>query len=258
VLLTFDGYDEKVKIAPKASVDKMLGSIKTYDTRSRAEFAAGNYDYFRANDDFAGLARDSKPKSALVSLPARAAVFAAATVLCATALLGSIIFNQRVSDAKWFRHSVSGASAAPSQKRPVHVPPPSPQLVAQPLPENARLRSFTDLDRIAPFEIEADQWHNYLLKLVDAHGGTPVLTVFVRKGMTATIDVPLGTYEVRLAAGESWFGDEYLFGPDTAYSKADKQFAFDVINNDIRGFTLTLSLVTNGNLRTSTIKPEEF
>jgi len=73
-----------------------------------------------------------------------------------------------------------------------------------------------------------------------------------------TIDVPLGTYEVRYAGGETWYGYTYLFGKDTAYSKADETFTFEVVGNQISGFTITLYQVVNGNLSTSRIRPNEF
>ena len=72
------------------------------------------------------------------------------------------------------------------------------------------------------------------------------------------VEVPLGTYEVRYASGESWYGYEYLFGPGTSYSKADKTFTFKVVGNQISGFTITLYKVSHGNLHTSTISPTEF
>jgi hypothetical protein len=125
------------------------------------------------------------------------------------------------------------------------------------LPYSGSVRTYTSAERIAPFEIKAAQGSHYLVRLVDA-SHAPVLIVFVRRGTTVNVDVPLGTYEVRYASGESWYGYEYLFGPATAYSKADKTFTFEVVGNQVSGFTITLYKVAGGNLRTSTIKPTEF
>src|SRR5262249_4138317 len=133
-----------------------------------------------------------------------------------------------------------------------------PSIPERPLPENGSVRSFTTAEREAPFEIKAARGSNYLLKLVNAYTNAPVLTVFVRSGTTVTIDVPLGTSEVRYPSGESLYGDEYLFGPDTAYSKADRTFTFEVAGNQVSGFTITLYKVPYGNLQTSAIKPTEF
>ena len=85
-----------------------------------------------------------------------------------------------------------------------------------------------------------------------------MLTVFVHSGTSLTIEVPLGTFEVRYASGTSWYGDEYLFGPDTVYSKAASTLTFDVVGDQIRGFGITLYKVPHGNFRTLRITPTEF
>ncbi len=126
------------------------------------------------------------------------------------------------------------------------------------LPFSGSVRSYSTAERVAPFEIKAAKGSHYLLKLVDAYTGTPVLTVFVRSGTMVKVDVPLGNYEVRYACGSTWYGYKLLFGPDTAYSKAEKTFTFEVVGNQLRGFTITLYRVANGNLHTSRIRPTEF
>ena len=68
----------------------------------------------------------------------------------------------------------------------------------------------------------------------------------------------LGTYEVRYPSGDKWYGYEYLFGPETSYSKADKTFTFRVEGNQVSGFTITLYKATDGNLHTSPIEPTDF
>lgn len=98
----------------------------------------------------------------------------------------------------------------------------------------------------------------YLVKLADYKSGDTVMNVFVRSGSTIEADVPLGTYEVRYACGKKWYGYEYLFGPDTLYSKADKLFDFKMEGNQVRGYTITLFKVADGNLRTSSIGAADF
>ena len=72
------------------------------------------------------------------------------------------------------------------------------------------------------------------------------------------IDVPLGNYIVKYAAGDRWYGYEHLFGPETGYSKAGEVFSFAVVGNKISGYTITLYKVRNGNLHTQTIRKEDF
>lgn len=149
-----------------------------------------------------------------------------------------------------------------SPVRPVTSSPPAyrttftePQL---PLPLNGEIQAFTTRQAIAPFEIKSSYGGHYLVKLVDSYTKNPIMTVFVHGGMTANVDVPLGTYEVRYASGELWYGYEHLFGPDTAYSKADQSFYFRNDGSQVSGYTITLYKVRNGNLQTSKIRKEQF
>ena len=133
-----------------------------------------------------------------------------------------------------------------------------PDYPTQPLPYSGQVRSFTSEACIAPFQIKAAQDSHFLLKLVDSHNKSTALTVFVQGGTTVNIKAPLGNYEVRYAAGDTWYGDNLLFGPDTSYSKADETFAFRQIGNEVQGFTITLYKVLHGNLSTSPIDPKQF
>jgi hypothetical protein len=97
-----------------------------------------------------------------------------------------------------------------------------------------------------------------IVKLSDYYTGRAVLSVFVHGGSTVNLDVPIGTYKIKYASGEHWYGATHLFGPDTAYSKADSSFDFRVIGNQVSGYTLTLYKVVDGNLQTTPISPNEF
>lgn len=146
----------------------------------------------------------------------------------------------------------------PQRSQPVRQQQTSFSQPQQPMPLSGSVRRFTTAKPMAPFEIKAAQGSHYLLKLVDAYTYSPVMTVFVRSGDTVEVEVPLGTYEVRYASGNIWYGYEYLFGPETSYNKADKNFSFEVIGSQIRGFTITLYKVAHGNLQTLPIKPTDF
>lgn len=110
----------------------------------------------------------------------------------------------------------------------------------------------------APFEIKAGQGSHFLVKLVHVGTNQPAMTIFVRSGETVEVEVPLGTFEVRYASGDTWYGDDLLFGPETSYSKADTFFTFEIVGNQIRGFTITLYTVAHGNLKTKAIGASEF
>jgi len=132
------------------------------------------------------------------------------------------------------------------------------QKMERPLPYSGKVRFRGDDSCVAPFQIKAAYGSHYLLKLVRIDTDEDVLDVFVRGGTTVEIKVPMGEYEVRWASGETWYGYDRLFGPETSYSKADTTFSFQFNGDQISGYTITLYKVANGNLRTSEISPKAF
>lgn len=129
---------------------------------------------------------------------------------------------------------------------------------AQPIPLNGETQSFSGKGALAPFRIKAPSGSNFVVKLEDASTGKMVLTIFVRGGDTTLVHVPLGTYIVKYAFGETWYGDKELFGPMTKYSKAERTLVFQKEGDQFTGYFLTLSTPAKGNLKASGIKPDEF
>lgn len=144
--------------------------------------------------------------------------------------------------------------AAPS------TPPPRPTFTEPELtpPVSGEMHQYTTKNGVAPLQIRSSSGSNYLVKLDDVTTGQPVLSVFVCGGQTEEINVPLGTYVVKYASGDRWFGYTHLFGPDTQYSKADQTFSFTFDGYQYSGYTVTLYKVQNGNLSTSKISPDDF
>ena len=139
----------------------------------------------------------------------------------------------------------------------VPTPPPfnEPEL---PLPQSGEAINYSNRTPHAPFEIQSAAGTNYLVKLSDLYSGEPVMTIFVRGGSPVNVDVPEGTYWVKYAAGEKWYGYDYLFGPRTGYSKASETFTFGNDGRRYTGYTITLYKVRDGNLHTQDINPEDF
>lgn len=129
-----------------------------------------------------------------------------------------------------------------------------------PLPENGALTRYHSSEAVAPFGVRtrgAADGH-YFIKLVESDSDESVLTVFVRGGQGVEVAVPLGSMEMRYAVGSSWYGEQFLFGPDTTYHTADKVFAFTESGNTLSGFTVELTLRRGGNLPTSKIPPGQW
>jgi hypothetical protein len=145
--------------------------------------------------------------------------------------------------------------------QPQLAPPPTPPPFnepAEPLPENGEVSKYANFDGLAPFEIKSPSGTNYLVKLTNALTDDPIQTIFVRGGTTVEVKVPLGTFSVKYAAGDTWYGYRHLFGPMTVYSKASELFTFKNNGTSYNGYTITLYKVRNGNLSTQQIDPGDF
>ena len=126
------------------------------------------------------------------------------------------------------------------------------------LPVSGTTRRHTVAEGVAPLEIKTSGESNYLVKVVDPATRRDILDIFVRGGEVVEVEVPLGTFLIKYAAGKTWYGYDYRFGPNTAYSKADTTFHFRREGDRIAGYTITLYTVARGNLRTSRIPAAEF
>ena len=125
-------------------------------------------------------------------------------------------------------------------------------------PPNGKTCNGTNRDCIAPLEIRSQTGANYLVKLVNIAYPEEYFEVFVRGGNTVNVDVPIGSYIFKYASGEKWYGDQYLFGPKTACSKASTAFTFQQKGDEVIGCSVTLYKIVGGNLNTEKIKPSEF
>ncbi|EHJ04393.1 hypothetical protein [Marinobacter manganoxydans] len=127
-----------------------------------------------------------------------------------------------------------------------------------PLPQTGAMERYTGQLGEAPLQIKTSSGANYLVRLEDMSSGENVMDIFVRGGTTVEVEVPLGTFELKYAAGQKWYGMPHLFGPETTYSKADTAFRFFIEGQQVRGYTVTLYQVQGGNLQTSKINPGQF
>lgn len=109
-----------------------------------------------------------------------------------------------------------------------------------------------------PFKVTAGRGVNYFIRLADWQSGVPVIAVFVRAGEQVEIGVPPGTYRVKFASGQQWYGENIWFGPDTDYSMVDASVSFSVQGNQLLGHELKLEQVLNGNLRRQKISAATF
>ncbi len=146
-------------------------------------------------------------------------------------------------------------SANPSnpQPEPIFSQP------VQPLPQTGdNNASFSR--GVAPLNIKtsAGGGYHYFVKLVNTTNNQELGSYFIRSGGVLDIEVPVGIYEIKYATGKQWYGVNYLFGPETVYSKAESTFNFSFDGYQYNGYTVELIMQQNGNLRTSGIQPNQW
>lgn len=110
-----------------------------------------------------------------------------------------------------------------------------------------------------PFKISTNEdGPSWLIKLSNYDSNLPVMTIFVRAGETVEVKVPLGSYKVKFASGERWYGRTNLFGPDTDYSMIEHPLGFRIDGDRLVGHALSLTAVPSGNLRRKEIAAADF
>ena len=111
----------------------------------------------------------------------------------------------------------------------------------------------------APLMIKTrNQGYHHYIKIIHDRTKKQILIAYLRNGDSIEFDVPFGDYLITYATGNNWYGERFLFGPDTNYGKADKVFEFKKTGNQVFGYTVELFLQPNGNLSTSKLSPFQF
>lgn len=128
----------------------------------------------------------------------------------------------------------------------------APDLIEQPLP-NTGDTDNPNFYGDNPLIIKTQYGKNYWVRISNSINDATMASYFVRGGDTLNIEVPKGSYTIKYASGDSWYGTAHLFGKKTQYAKADKVFEF---NNN--GYTIELIYQTNGNLNSKQLNANQF
>jgi hypothetical protein len=103
---------------------------------------------------------------------------------------------------------------------------------------------------------------HYLIKVVEWETGKVVQTLFVRSGEKAVVKLPIGRYKIRFAAGETWYGDQNLFGRSTRYGEFTEKSDARPVKFDLSkpgaGWEMGFYSCLTGNMQNKTISPEDF
>ncbi len=116
---------------------------------------------------------------------------------------------------------------------------------------------YVVLDAIS-LDSNTDSNTSYFEQMMNKHALGGRICFYVRAESVAEIKVPLGEYEVFYATGDTWYGKDHLFGPDTRYYKCDDTFSFTETSEGYNGWTISLTPVLNGNLDTDEISEADF
>lgn len=264
VRFVFDTGAETMSFSQRNAYEQAVTAARVFDAKLRAAKEQDQYDYLIDEDDFHSWESDSgsKPRK----LPSSQTLIFVLVSLAIAALLTSLAASINSTSFPYKPPSrfaslepiAYGASSPAITPLPINTPAPAFTEPELPLPKSGEVRRYTTDKGVAPLSIKSAADANYLVKLDDAYTGRQVLSVFIRGGQTEEIKVPLGRYIVKYASGDRWYGYRHLFGPDTQYSKADREFPFSFDGDSYVGYTLTLYKVRDGNLSTSPIKPDDF
>src|SRR5262249_50757200 len=106
---------------------------------------------------------------------------------------------------------------------------------------------------------------NYLVKLVNIADEKDQIMIYVKGGESYSTKVPLGGYRIRAASGNTWYGRNDLFGPDTQFFRLRSKwgdeanvFKFTQQGNKILGMTLSFKKAVHGNMEEEKISRSEF
>lgn len=261
------------KLSSEAVCAQLCAMLDTFRDRVNIARAQEDIRYFYTEDDFREFDPEAPPVEPPTPTRRILKVLGITLAVYFAFYLGAFLYNRQRTDRS--EGSAVYGYQAPAQPyvAPVSEDRPSPSVfvplspapaVVQPthpeyaLPDNGWSQSYSGELAVARFKVSAPEGTQYWVMLVDATTSVPVVAMFVRGGSTAEVKVPVGSYVVKFASGKNWYGTTYLFGPDTAYGKADQAMRFWIEGNIVHGHSMTLYKVRNGNLHTHSISASEF
>ena len=95
---------------------------------------------------------------------------------------------------------------------------------------------------------------NLVIKLENTSTKKEICWFLIVKGNSHKMPIPPGSYIIKLAMGERWYGDKYLFGTQGSYSKIDQEITIPEYTN----YTIFLEPNLLGTLTQQNIEANEF
>lgn len=157
------------------------------------------------------------------------------------------------------------ADDPPAMLEATPAPSPSPTIgyISVPFPSHGTVElasgQAVDPYESAPFEIKtssANRFYYIVLKSLSY----PYVNcyIYLHGGEPAEVSVPLGSYEMYYACGDSWYGESVRFADTGGDFVAEDTFDFTSSGGYVYGYTVTLYDVYYGNLETSPVNAADF
>lgn len=134
------------------------------------------------------------------------------------------------------------------------TPSNTPVLAELPQPSNGERFLLPSSTCVSPLSIKAADYDDCYFVLSDHNTGSAIMSFYVHAGSTIKLDVPVGTFDIYYASGDSWYGTDLLFGSDAHYQKFDRTFSF----SEHSGWSIELQPVTYGNSDIKNVSTEDF
>jgi hypothetical protein len=265
VRLVFPFRDESLILARKNDGDQLIEAVNVFRKKIQSAKDSDDLSYFIDEDDFREVQPEDKRMRRLEGIHygcfwgLSVIGFLITVAIC----VGLNMERFPMPPPVGYTTPTFDPSTAVPESAPSVTPTPTPTPISYPvedMPANGTYWSSCSPETlVAPLQITTRAGGgNYYVKVEDWNTGTVIMTFLVYEGTTMTEHVPLGSYRVKYAVGRTWYGIDHLFGPDTAYAKADEKMDFTQDSQGYNGHTLELFMQPNGNLNTTNIRPEEF
>ena len=155
-------------------------------------------------------------------------------------------------------NNASLPASSPNQLHHLAIDQPSFSQLPISLPTDNNITRYTGDEGVAPLTISTplSSTDNYYIKLFDPLNGKIIITLVIPAKGSVHLLVPLGTFKIKCGIGNVWYGDKYLFGPDTRFVELNNSFTFTQAVDAYNGYTISLILVKTGNLTQKDISLE--
>lgn len=199
--------------------------------------------------------KGSSKKSTLILLTTLGVIVAGFFIM----ILDSSPDNSRSSNYNEVKPSqpTTTSQVEPSQTKPVVQVEPLPPAVNQKV---GIMWNKTGRQPEAPLAIKTNSGKNFFVKLVNSATGRDMVGIYVVGGQPFETLVPLGSYKIKYAYGDTWRGEQHLFGPNehTGFSETTWVFNFKISDGYVEGYEIELILQIDGNLPVREINKSQF